>query len=289
MSNFSIGVISDSFGLSLREGIKMSKQLGVSGVQIYAPQDGLSPDLTSAERKDFLDFIKSNGLIVSAICGQIPGHGLCIAEENPTKIESLKRVLDLALDLECNIVTTHIGVIPEDKNNPAWKIMLNACIELSEYTSSKNAYYAIETGPEKANVLKEFLDSIPANGMKVNLDPANLIMVTDDDPVAAVYTLKDYIVHTHAKDGRLNKYLGPEPVYKAFAEGGVDSLMALDGLFTETTVGQGDVNWDEYLKALDEIGFSGYLTIEREGAKDAQSDVKASIKFLKSKLSKLGL
>lgn len=32
------------------------------------------------------------------------------------------------------------------------------------------------------------------------LDPANLVMVTGDDPVQAVYNLKDYIVHTNAKD-----------------------------------------------------------------------------------------
>ena len=30
-------------------------------------------------------------------------------------------------------------------------------------------------------------------------------MVTGDDPVKAVYTLKDYIVHTHAKDGIMLK------------------------------------------------------------------------------------
>ena len=289
MGKFSIGVISDTFGLNLRDGISTSKKLGAAGVQIYAPQDELSYKLTAAERKDLLSFIKSNGLVVSAICGQIPGHGLCIAEDNPEKIESLKKTLTLTMDLECNIVTTHIGVIPEDKNNPTWKIMLDACLELSEYASSLGAYYAIETGPEKAIVLKEFLDNIPTNGMQVNLDPANLVMVTDDDPVEAVYTLKDYIVHTHAKDGIMNKYMGPEPVYNAFAEGGVDALMALDGLFTETVIGQGNVPWNKYLKALDDIGFSGFLTIEREGAKDPQKDVKEGIEFLNKKLAEMGL
>jgi len=289
MGKFSIGVISDTFGLSLREGISLSKKLGASGIQIYAPQEELSLELTKAERKDLLGFIKSEGLVVSAICGQIPGHGLCIAEENPKKIETLKRVLELTMDLECKIVTTHIGVIPEDKADPTWGIMLDACNELSEHASGLGASFAIETGPEKAVVLKEFLDNISSSGMKVNLDPANLVMVTDDDPVEGVYTLKDYIVHTHAKDGIMNKYFGPDVVYNAFAEGGVEALLALEGAFTETPIGQGNVQWNEYLKALDDIGFSGFLTIEREGAEDPQGDVKKGIEFLKKKLVELGL
>jgi len=288
MGKISIGVISDTFGLSLREGISLSKQLGAAGVQIYA-QDELSTDLSIAERKGILSFIKSNSLVVSAICGQISGHGLCIAEENPDKIEILKKVMNLTMDLDCNIVTTHIGVIPEDKNDPTWNIMLDACERLSEYARSLGAYYAIETGPEKATVLKDFLDNISTAGMKVNLDPANLVMVTDDDPVEAVYTLKDYIVHTHAKDGIMNKYLGPGHVYTAFAEGGVEALMSLSGSFTETTIGQGNVRWTKYLKALDNVGYNGFLTIEREGANDPKSDVKAGIEFLNKKIAELGL
>ena len=289
MGRFSIGVISDTFGLSLKEGISVSKKLGASGIQIYAPQDELSLELTKAERKEILDFIKSEGLVVSAICGQIPGHGLCIAQENPAKIKSLMKVLELTMDLECNIVTTHIGVIPEDKSDPTWGVMLDACKELSEHASGLGACYAIETGPEKATVLKEFLDNIPTKGMKVNFDPANMVMVTDDDPVKGVHTLKDYIVHTHAKDGIMNKYFGPDVVYNAFAVGGVEALLALEGAFTETPIGQGNVRWNEYLKALDDIGFNGFLTIEREGAEDPQGDVKIGIDFLKKKLAELSL
>jgi sugar phosphate isomerase/epimerase len=47
----------------------------------------------------------------------------------------------------------------------------------------------------------------------VNLDPANFVMVTGDDPVQAVYTLKDYIVHTHAKDGVRNFDFSAEELF----------------------------------------------------------------------------
>ena len=103
--------------------------------------------------------------------------------------------------------------------------------------------------------------------MAVNMDPANLKMVMDDDPVQAVYTLKDYIVHTHAKDGlRFN-----DPT--------------LEKPFQEVPLGQGDVDWPNYLKALNDIGFKGFLTIERECGDNPAADIQMAVEFLK-KLTK---
>ena len=43
------------------------------------------------------------------------------------------------------------------------------------------AHFAVETGPEPAAVLKQFLDSLGSRGVAVNLDPANLVMVAGDE------------------------------------------------------------------------------------------------------------
>lgn len=71
-----------------------------------------------------------------------------------------------------------------------------ACNQLAEYAHKQGAWFAIETGPEPAVRLRKFLDSLDSKGVGVNLDPANLVMVTGDDPVAAVRVLAPYIVHT---------------------------------------------------------------------------------------------
>lgn len=52
---------------------------------------------------------------------------------------------------------------------------------LAEYADSMGSYFAAETGTEKAPVLKAFLDSLGAKGLRVNYDPANLVMVAGDD------------------------------------------------------------------------------------------------------------
>ncbi|NMA83376.1 MAG: sugar phosphate isomerase/epimerase [Epulopiscium sp.] len=281
MYNNKIGVIVDSFRLDIHEGIKKAKEVGAEGIQIYAVSGPMDPDNLSAEdRKELLAYIKSHGLVVSALCGDLGGHGFGVAEDNPAKIEKSKRIMDLAIDLETNVVTTHIGVVPEDENHPKYKIMQEACEILGNYADEVGAYFAIETGPETAVTLKKFLDSLKSKGVRVNYDPANLVMVTGDDPIQGVYTLKDYIVHTHAKDGVMLKPSDPKKVYRFFAEGGIEDLR-LEDYFMETPLGEGKVDFDLWIKALNDIGYDGFLTIEREVGDQPEKDIKEAVRFLK--------
>lgn len=279
MHKFPIGVMLESFQLPIPAALKKARELGAEGIQVYSTYGELSPDkLVGAERRGFLERVKSEGLIISALCGDL-GQGFGSREKNPGLIEKSKRILDLAKELETDVVTTHIGVVPADPGHERYKIMQEACFELAQYADSLEAHFAIETGPEEAATLKAFLDGLNSTGVAVNLDPANLVMVTGDDPVQAVYTLKDYIVHTHAKDGRRNYYRDPEEVY-----GLVESEMLASPSFEELPLGEGTVDFEGYLKALDEIGYRGFLTIEREVGENPEKDIERAVSFLKNLL-----
>ncbi len=281
MKTLPIGIIADMLKLPYRESIEACRELGAQGVQLYAVEGELAPEnITPASLKEKNQILKDNGLSVSALCGDLGGHGFTKAEDNIWKIEKSKRIVDLALEMGSNIVTTHIGVVPEDDSCDTYKIAQAACNELADYAHKNGAFFAIETGPEPAERLKKFLDSLDTKGVGVNLDPANLVMVTDDDPVKAVYTLKDYIVHTHAKDGVMLKKTDPKIIYDFFAEGGIEDLN-LATYFLETPLGEGKVDFANYLKALEEIGYTGYLTIERECGEDRFGDIKKAVDFLK--------
>ncbi len=277
MYPFPIGIITDSFRTDIRTALEKAAALGADGVQIYATRGKLSPEqLTPAGRRELLDMVKSNGLVVSALCGDL-GCGFHRPEKNPGLIEQSKRILDLAKDLETNIVTTHIGVVPADPDHPRFKIMQAACGELAEYADSIDAHFAVETGPETSAVLKAFLDSLHSTGVGVNLDPANLVMVTGDDPVRAVYNLRDYIVHTHAKDGVKLWDRDPELVY-----GIREDPLVTSPSFEEVPLGTGSVPFKDYLAALEDIGYKGFLTIEREVGDDPAKDIETAVNFLRS-------
>lgn len=148
MNRFSIGIMADSLLGTFRENIEKARVLGAQGVQIYAVDGEMAPwNLTKeqiAEKKSILD---ANGLQVSALCGDLGGHGFQIAEDNKIKVEKSKQIVDLALELGTKVVTTHIGVVPDEKND-TYHIMQSACNQLAEYADSVGASFAVETGPE---------------------------------------------------------------------------------------------------------------------------------------------
>ena len=268
-----IGVITDCFKLPLKEGIALAGELGFDGIQIYATTGEFSPQtLTEDQKNEYKKLLRENNLEISALCGDMGGYGFQIAADNPERIEKTRQIIDLAAEFGVKVITTHIGVIPDDKKNPRYKVMLDALRTCGQYAAERDIVLAIETGPEKASTLLQFLEDTDG-GVGVNLDPANFVMVTDQDPVEAVQMLGKYIVHTHAKDGIMLIKTDPEIIYDSFAQGGIEALNVAD-FFLETPLGEGKVDFAKYINALREVGYDGYLTIERETGENPIDDIR---------------
>jgi len=262
--NFKIGAVLESFELPQKEALAKAAEIGLDGIQMYTTKgETAAENMTAADRKALLALVRSYGLSLSALCGDFMEGGFGNAEKNMILVPRSKNVVDLALDLDTRIVTTHIGVVPEDENCEIYHIMQDACGELCRYAEAKGVRFAVETCPESALCLKKFLDSLGGKGVSVNLDPANFMMALGEDAAQAVYTLKDYIVHTHAKDGRR-------------------LIRRID-----VPLGTGDVDFDAYLAALDEIGYCGFLTIEREHGENRVEDIAHAANFLRGKMGYL--
>jgi sugar phosphate isomerase/epimerase len=113
-----------------------------------------------------------------------------------------------------------------------------------------------------------------------------MVMVTGDDPVQGVKLLKDYIVHTHVKDGLRLKEVDPRDVYGAVGHAPMDhekiaEMVASGAFFREVPLGEGAVDFDAYFTALQEIGYTGYLTIEREVGDQPEKDIRKAVQFIK--------
>lgn len=281
-----IGVIVEGFRVGIQEGLVKAKEAGAEGVQLYARNELEPSSLTPAARKEWKARIADLGLEVSALCVSFGGHNLQDGSANPDKIEQAKRALELAKELGSRIVTMHIGVIPYSPENAVYASMREACSELSRFAESMDAHYAIETGPTTAYHLKTFLDTLDGGGVAVNLDPANLVMVTGDDPVRAVRLLGDRIVHTHVKDGVRYVAVDPREVYASLDytfgdNGSVRDMVRARQVYRETQVGEGHVDFDAYFGALTDIGYGGYLTIEYEGADDPEASIRHAVRFVR--------
>lgn len=281
MYNFPIGVMLDSFRKPPKEALLLAAASGADGIQLYATHGELAPEsMDAAARRDFRSRVADAGLKISAVCGDL-GCGFANAALNPELIRRSKLIMELAKELGTDIVTTHIGVVPADKKAERYAIMQDACGELARYADALGSHFAVETGPERSEVLKEFLDGLGSKGVAVNFDPANLVMVAGERPETAVKNLGEYIVHTHAKDGRQIFYRDPEVIFGLKPDDGIKQPS-----FEELPLGEGDVNFPQYLKALEATGYRGYLTVEREVGNDPCGDINKAVKYLRSVISR---
>ena len=260
-----IGVIPDSFQVPFKEAVNIARDMGVQGLQPYVTRGDLAPEnLSKEDRADLLKFVKGNGLVFSALCADFGLH----FNERGTNEDGIKRtmaMMDLARDLETNVITTHIGKVPDDENCEEYANMVATIERLGRYGDEIGVVFATETGPEPALPLRRMLEKADTHSAKVNLDPANLFMCAGENPVNSVRVLRDYIVHTHAKDGQMNP----------------------DGSHTEYALGDGGVPYFHYVSTLKEIGYDGFLTIERECGDDRVGDIQQAVDFLRGILAKI--
>lgn len=268
-----IGVIHSCFRTDVKEALRLANQLGLSGVQIYATRGEFSPwTLSDEDIEEYKNLLAKYNLEVSALCGDMGGFGFEVEEDNPEKVEKTCRIVDLAVKLGTKVITTHIGIIPDDKNDPQYDTMLRALRACGKYAHEHGVTLAIETGPEKATTLHQFVMDC-GDGVGVNLDPANFVMVTGQDPAEAVRLLGSKIVHTHLKDGIMVTPADPSDIYGHSKKPHREDFDHPE-YYRELPIGQGAVKWDEYIGALREVGFDGYLTIEREVGSTPYEDVK---------------
>ncbi|HUX19600.1 MAG TPA: sugar phosphate isomerase/epimerase [Spirochaetia bacterium] len=280
-----IGVLIDSYQLPFEEALEKASQLRVDGIQMFTTKGRLAAwELDESARKSLRTVIESKGLEVSALCGDLGGHGFELAKDNKEKIRKTEAIVELAVDLGASAVTTHIGVVPPEKND-TYRTLLLALREISSYAGMRGIKVAIETGPEPALRLRSFLDDVGEEALGVNFDPANLVMVQGTDPVEDFKLLREFIVSTHAKDGRMVKKGDPVAIYGAFAEGAPDDFH-VDDYFLELPLGEGAVNFPRYIAALKAMNYEGYLTIEREAGNDRVGDIARGVNLLRELLGR---
>lgn len=278
-----IGALASSLRKPLPETLNAFAEMGLQGVQIGVTREFLG--YSEEKLGEIRELCRKNNLEISALCGDLGGDPFHVENECMERAEILCRIVDIACQLGTKVITTHIGVVPEDPADPVYPLMVKSIGHAAEYAASKGVTLAIETGPEKAEVLRSFLETVDSKGLGVNLDPANLRMVSCVDPVHAVEVLGRWIVHTHAKDG-VNLYPGSAAARYGMRnpDGSKREFREEPARFKEVPLGQGQVPWDAYLNALRKVGFDGFLTIERECGDDPAGDIRLAVNFLREKL-----
>lgn len=156
---------------------------------------------------------------------------------------------DFAARLGVRAIACHIGCVPEDPAHPDWAAVRDAVRRVCDHAARHRQVFALETGQETAAVLARFLGEAARPNLRVNFDPANMILYGSGEPLAALDILAPWLASVHAKDG-----VPPEAPGK---------------LGRERPLGEGAVGLESFVAKLRELGYSGILSIEREAPDQA--------------------
>lgn len=255
---------------TLQRHMEIAAEIGCTSVQPWIVNVEYTPCIldadvgTKQDRQEIMAAAKALGLTFSGFCAQLKGAktygGLEEEDGLQWRIDKTKQALTTSAELGGTLVTTHAGIMPEDTSAPAYQTLLRSVTEIAKHAEQVGVYFAVETGQETPQALKSFVEAVDSPYLKVNYDPCNLLRFgSEAGTINGVSVLKDYIVHTHAKDWN------PET--------------------KRATCGEGLVPWDGYIQALKDIGYEGTLAIEDEtGATDMIDSIRRSYTFLKDYL-----
>jgi len=280
MEKWPIGVFTSvDAGLGVK--LEVAQELGVPTIQLHAPAESTrTPENASA----FLQRLESIGIQLTAVFGGFEGEsyadiptvaqtvGLVPAETRAARTQEMKEIADFAHLLQCSVVALHLGFIPHDSSDPLYGEVTDVMREVCDHAQGNGQNVHLETGQESADGLLQFIADVERDNLFVNFDPANMILYGTGEPIEALKKVGAFVRSVHCKDGTWADNPGQE-------------------WGAEVPLGDGDVGMETYLRTLDDLGYTGPLTIEREIAQEPErqkEEIGAAVRLLTELKEKIG-
>ena len=251
--------------------VRLLESLGVSVVQIACGD----PHHASWEEGDSMpDAALAAGLRMSGAMLGFPGEDYSTPQSikatggfgdpatRPERLDRLRWALERVVQLGLSDLMLHAGFIPEP-GDPGRSSFLDALAEAGQLAADRGVILAFETGQERAELLRLTLDELKSSQLKVNFDPANMLLYNMGDPIEAVKILGPDIRSVHVKDAIRPKVEGKWG--------------------TEMPLGRGEVDIPRFIAALKAVEYRGPLLVEREVGPQATRlrDIRAGIDRLR--------
>jgi sugar phosphate isomerase/epimerase len=182
------------------------------------------------------------------------------------RLDRFRWALDRIKQLGLSDLMLHAGFLPHE-GDPDRRPLLDTLAKVGDLAKAAGVTVAFETGQETADLLRKTLDDLKSPNLKVNFDPANMLLYDMGDPIRAVEILGPDIRSVHVKDAN-------RPTVKGqWGE--------------EVPLGKGQANIKEFVKTLKKVGYRGPLCIEREvGDQPGRlRDIEHGIRYLRECLA----
>lgn len=281
MSKWPIGVFA-SVDAGLGVNFDVVKELGIPSIQLHAPHQQTR---TQEQADAFLAKCSDAGVTITCVFGGFEGEsyadiattartvGLVPEETRAARMQEMKEISDFAHLLGVDAVGLHIGFVPEDTSSDSYRNLIVTTRELLDHVKENGQAVHLETGQETADHLLHFISDVERDNLYINFDPANMILYGTGEPIEALRKVGRHVRSVHCKDA----------TWAAEDRRGQD-------WGAEVALGDGDVGMEDYLRTLNELGYDGPLTIEREIPEDPEqqkADIGKAVRLLEDLRTKI--
>jgi len=245
-----VGIVLDSLGQPAKEALQSAARLAFQEVELPAVEGEVDPaNLSRTGRRHLLHYVSGLGLRLSALGGDLGGARFNDSAALERRLEKTRQIIELAAELKVPVVTTHLGRV--DQEAIARGYVVQAVRELADMADRTGTHVAIETGGADPTLLGDLLKEVNTPVLGAAYDPAGLL-IDGFEPMGGMGPLADRILNARIRD----------------AVAGTGSRAG-----RETPVGQGQIDFAEYLAMLDQAGYRGTAFIRRTDAERPVEEV----------------
>jgi sugar phosphate isomerase/epimerase len=159
-----------------------------------------------------------------------------------------------------DVVVNRVGSVPDDEHDARFVRLVEVLTGLGIYGERVGARLAAQTANESGQQLAKLIAALPRGTVGVDLQPSGLIQ-HGFDVEQAVAALGREILHVHASD--------------AVRGGG-------RGQAHDVELGRGMADFPRILGSLEEFGYRGWATIERQNSAEPVGEIANAVAFLRA-------
>jgi len=203
------------------------------------------PEFNSAENiKASLQLVKDKGLKFVDLGSSSTLHykeGI----ERQEHLDKARLFIDLAQQLNCPYVRVFPNSLPKDQDKKeTLDLIVRGLTELGDHAKNTNVTVLMETHGDVVRSSDLLTIMTTVNHSKVGLvwDPINMWTVTKEPPAEVYGKLKNWIYHTHIKDG---KFVNDQFQYTLFGKGESPIFEAIDVLAKDRYKGYYSFEWEK--------------------------------------------
>jgi L-ribulose-5-phosphate 3-epimerase len=245
---------------SIQEAMKLTRKLGMDGIEIAAREPHLSPTTSSPRIQEIKSLAVDLGLEIPVLAGYMGGFSTASDRECEQAFSDFNRLLEIGGELGTSMIRVSPGgpnaFMANDYHYAKAAHWLNKCAERAQKLQIKLLLEIHnESLVETVDSSLKLLNLIEHNNVGMIHDAGNMYITETDYGRDSIVNLDKYLFHVHVKDEIRVKEVGAPGTFLNLTHRGEEA-------FLQSRLGEGEADHQPMFDALKEVGYNGWITLE---------------------------